>query len=213
MITPSEANHSNFTRKYGAFDGEWGYTHQASFSPDGRAVMVAMNLWVGHGELRQTRQPYGVGPSPAAAVDDCLNQIWFLRPVKDKPPREQTTPEMVKSDPVPAAPVEDTAPLAPIDTPAPAQASEATQPAEEAPKAPDPVVDEGPAQPAPEAVAARPTVDVAIVEINRLTDGDRLRKARTKAHALFPDLKQKQQVLDAIDARLKQLEELSATPA
>ncbi len=34
MITPSESNHSNFTRKYGAFDGEWGYTHQgvSSFS-------------------------------------------------------------------------------------------------------------------------------------------------------------------------------------
>ena len=212
MITPSEANHSNFTRKYGAFDGEWGYTHQASFSPDGRAVMVAMDLWIGHGELRQTRQAYGVGPSPAAAVDDCLNQIWFLRPVKDKPPREQATPEMVKSDPVPATPVEDTAPQAPIDTPAPAQASEATQPAEEAPKAPDPVVDEVPAQPAAAAVAARPTVDVAITEINRLTDVDRLGKARTKAHALFPDQKQKQQVLDAIDARLKQLKELSATP-
>ncbi len=82
MITPSESNHSNFTRKYGAFDGEWGYTHQASFSPDGRAVMVAMDLWVGHGELRQTRQAYGIGPTPAAAVDDCLNQIWYLRPVK-----------------------------------------------------------------------------------------------------------------------------------
>ena len=213
MITPSEANHSNFTRRYGAFDGEWGYTHQASFSPDGRAVMVAMDLWVGHGELRQTRQAYGVGPTPAAAVDDCLNQIWYLRPVKYQPPKEQATPEIVKSDPVPTTPVEDTAPQAPIETPAPAQASEATKPAEDAPKARDPVVDEVPAQPAPEAVAARPTVDVAITEINRLSDVDRLGRARTKAHALFPDLKQKQQVLDAIDARLKQLKELSATPA
>ena len=183
MITPSESNHSNFTRKYGAFDGEWGYTHQASFSPDGRAVMVAMDLWVGHGELRQTRQAYGIGPTPAAAVDDCLNQIWYLRPVKYQPPKEQATPEIVKSDPVPTTPVEDTAPQAPIETPAPAQASEATKPAEDAPKARDPVVDEVPAQPAPEAVAARPTVDVAITEINRLGTASTSRKGPRSWHA------------------------------
>ena len=195
MTALSNCIHSNFVGAFGMFDDQWGYTHEATFSPDGRTILVAMDLWVGRDDDRQVRQAYGIGATPAAAVDDCLQQIWTLRPITSLALNPK--PEPV-TDPDPGQPTTNL-----DDSPPPALSE---PPAEEA----APVAEYQASEPSEPSAPQRPSVATAIAEINKLTDTTRLKQARIKVLALFPEKKQAQKVIEAIDARLNSL---SASPA